>query len=67
MTRDELKERLIEVKKFAQAGLDSLANEDFQKFDIRVNQVEEKLKVAAEALKEHKENLAVSKDLDAVK
>ena len=61
MTKEELKAKLMDVKKFAQMGLDSLENEDFQKFDVRVNQVETKLKEAVKAIKEHKE------DLEAVK
>lgn len=63
MTKDELKARMIEVKKFAQMALDSLDNQDFQKFDVRVDQVEAKLKEAVVAIKEHKEVLEAVKGI----
>ena len=63
MTKDELKTRMIEVKKFAQMALDSLDNQDFQKFDVRVDQVEAKLKEAVVAIKEHKEVLEAVKSI----
>lgn len=54
MTKDELRQKLLESKRFVEMALASLDNEDFAKLDVRVAQVETKLAGSLDAIKAHR-------------